>query len=217
MPASTRRLPRSSRHATDWPRSSCNWCVRFPSRNAVGVMRFSEVPSLTMRPPRRATVDSRSMLVTTKRGLSLGFLPVARTTSALQTTRRFHGQLLRASGTDIQRRHARSARRSSNRRRARFMADAALRFNTALTRRNRRGIPLSARSPKNPKTSGAAKPPSKRTRILAFGKASVSRSIKRRSRPTAPAEPGAFPGRNTAVTSYCSASWLKVRKPTIGR
>ena len=41
--------------------------------------------------------------------------------------------------------------------------------------------------------------------------------IRRRSSPTAPFDPGAFPGRNTAVTRYCSASWLKVRNPTTGR
>jgi hypothetical protein len=35
--------------------------------------------------------------------------------------------------------------------------------------------------------------------------------------PMAPAEPGAFPGRNTAATKYCSASSLKVRKQTIGK
>src|SRR5205807_8949495 len=96
------------------------------------------------------------------------------------------------------------------------MADSALRSNTALHAKLTRYSTFGSQSRKY-KTSGAAKPPSKRTRILAFGKASLSRWIRRRRMPTAVLRPGAFPGRNTAVTRYCSASWSKVRNPTIGR
>jgi hypothetical protein len=35
--------------------------------------------------------------------------------------------------------------------------------------------------------------------------------------PIAPQEPEALPGHNTEATKYCSASSLKVRKPTTGR
>src|ERR1700745_1477820 len=72
------------------------------------------------------------------------------------------------------------------------MAASALRFNTALAARLTTYSTFGSVSRKS-KTSGAAKPPSKRTRILAPGKASFTRGIRRRRMPTAPAEAGALP------------------------
>ena len=158
------------------------------------------------------------MLVTTKRGLSLGFLPSRPHHLRFIMMRRFHGQLLRVRLSDIQRRHARSARRTPNHDGRNFMADSALRFNTVLPAKLHEVFHLrlavqKIQNLRRRKTTIQAHPD-----LGLRKKLRLSRSIKRRSRPTAPAEPGApFPGRNTAVTRYCSASWLKVRKPTIGR
>jgi len=96
------------------------------------------------------------------------------------------------------------------------MAASTLRFNTALAARLTRYSTFGLQSRKS-RTSGDAKPPSSRTRILALGKASLTRAIRRRRIPMAPTEPGAFPGRNTAATKYRSVSSLKVRKQTIGK
>src|SRR6266403_3282797 len=124
--------------------------------------------------------------------------------------RRFHGQVLR-----VAYRHSPYTcsvwPEISDARRARFMAASALRFKTALAAMLTRYSTFGSQSTKS-RTSGDAKPPSRRTRIFALGKASPTRAIRRRRIPMAPAEPGAFPGRNTAATKYCSASPLKVRK-----
>src|SRR5260370_2248251 len=95
-------------------------------------------------------------------------------------------------------------------------ADFTLRFNTALAARFTRYSTFGSQSKKS-RTSGDAKPPSSRTRSLALGKALLTRVIRRRRIPSAPSEPVAFPRRNTAVTKYCSASSLKVRKQSIGK
>src|SRR6266705_3656751 len=76
----------------------------------------------------------------------------------------------------------------SDARRDRFIADFTLRFNTALAARFTRYSTFGSQSKKS-RTSGDAKPPSRRTRIFALGKALLTRPIRRRKIPSAPSEP----------------------------
>src|ERR1035441_2564898 len=91
------------------------------------------------------------------------------------------------------------------------MADSAVRFNTALAAILTRYSTFGPKSRKS-RPSGDAKPPSSRTRIFVLGKASLTRAIRRRRIPTAPAEPGAFPGRNTAATKVLFHLLIKGEK-----
>ena len=70
---------------------------------------------------------------------------------------------------------------------------------------------------RNRNSFGLAKPPSKRTRKVAPGKA--ARSLRNRPRriPRAPKLAGALPGRSTAATANCADSSLNVTVATTGK